>query len=415
MVLKRRGWAKWLAWSFLLFTVAFARTAAATEIQYTLSDIMAQKITGDFSAVQDVVGTVAKANAGGCQLTFTGQNEISWTRTDCQALFEREPLVDLTFAAASGFKTTIAVGSTITLKPKMAAAPPPIVEIDKEALRVKTPPAGTKPYVYRFVGKELTKLTVDPNNGSFNVTAKDLGPNLKLYAEFDKEGTDLAGFVALDVTALAALEPKGNEKRPPAEPDDTEDFCVREPGDPEYVVCADLVPETENRTIEMLGPKGFVTSHVMVPNRAVIVKVRHEDTQSLEIKIKGDRGLVKPRLNDQAREAKPTKELTAVGKSEVSHLVTTRRFGPRQVGEVDITVAAKWKAQDGTEKKREELVELMVEETYFGALRIGVATVLGGATEQSFGVRSINGSKQPEIVPTSTGDADFELVLGFAP
>ena len=81
------------------------------------------------------------------------------------------------------------------------------------------------------------------------------------------------------------------------------------------------------------------------------------------------------------------------GHAEPQLVVTEKSFAPRPPGNFYITVTL----QDEFEVIATDTLEVVVEETYSGAFRIGVAGVLFGAVDGDYKVRKRAGSDQPEV------------------
>ena len=91
---------------------------------------------------------------------------------------------------------------------------------------------------------------------------------------------------------------------------------------------------------------------------------------------------------------------------------TTRLFAPRVPKAevtVDVTVGA------GEEIYAKTAVQLIVEETFSGALRMGIAGIFGNAVDRTYRPYMHAGSGQYEIVSNESGPFDLEFVIGFAP
>lgn len=60
-------------------------------------------------------------------------------------------------------------------------------------------------------------------------------------------------------------------------------------------------------------------------------------------------------------------------------------------------------------------MELFVEKTYSGALRLGIGALFGPTVDHEYRSVRVDGSAQNEIVASTGGRAEFELVAGYAP
>lgn len=85
--------------------------------------------------------------------------------------------------------------------------------------------------------------------------------------------------------------------------------------------------------------------------------------------------------------------------------VTVLQFAPRRPGNLELTIQA-----DG----RTTTTEIIVESTFAGAFRLGVALLGGGAVERGYAAQAPPGGTQPEIVSVTGGPVDLEVVAGFA-
>jgi len=171
------------------------------------------------------------------------------------------------------------------------------------------------------------------------------------------------------------------------------------PGD-SYLICIDMVH----------GGKvvfGSATSPILRPNRSVIVRVFYPAaSKSARIEMGGVRGITTPGFDTGS--GTPVVQSAA---PESPPLVTEAVFGPRRPGSADVTVTVTPKDGDVVTK----IVELTVEPTYVGAIRVGIAGVFGPGIDRTYEARRINGSSQYEISSASFGAASAELLLGFAP
>ena len=189
----------------------------------------------------------------------------------------------------------------------------------------------------------------------------------------------------------------------------SQDFCKADPAGAKYVVCLDLIQNST--TFRAVGTDAsaasFVKRQIMRPNAGLLVMVRHDAKSTVGAQLGGERGLFVSRIVSNV----PDANANAAMLPDVTAIVTTRPFGPRLPGAADLTVTET--AADGT--VRSQVIELIVEETHAGALRLGIASVFGKAVDRSYEARRVNGSQQSEIVATGANKVDFELVLATAP
>lgn len=173
----------------------------------------------------------------------------------------------------------------------------------------------------------------------------------------------------------------------------TEDWCPVA-GKDEVVLCWDLT-----------GPGPEVTSstrrQVIKPDTEVVVRVKHFVDQTVTLSQKGHAGVTRRGVreaDDAEFNSRDTDKPTTV---------TPRDFAPRRPGDASVLV---------TLGSGEVLThELVVQQTYNGALRTGIAFVGGGAVDADYAAATLAGASTQEVVATSRGGADVELVVGFAP
>lgn len=155
------------------------------------------------------------------------------------------------------------------------------------------------------------------------------------------------------------------------------------------------------------------TGHTMRPNRPIYFYVQHRGGagQQVNVKLSGNLALIMPgTVNGTTRpNAAPLAKA----------LIRRFEFGPRGVGPVTATV----EVQDGA-VARSMTVELVVKETYLGALRMGVGLALMGAVDRAYegrlqptpmGMPGTTPDKLYKVAATTDNPVDFELVFGFAP
>lgn len=124
----------------------------------------------------------------------------------------------------------------------------------------------------------------------------------------------------------------------------------------------------------------------------------------------GVRGLFSPATRNLTNTEMRTQSSSSGEEETIGVVVTTQEFAPRKPGDADITVRL-------TEKDKPAAtypIELIVEETYSGAVRLGIGLPFGGAQDAKYGVVTRSGSSQAEIVAEQFGVADLELVVGYS-
>ncbi len=174
--------------------------------------------------------------------------------------------------------------------------------------------------------------------------------------------------------------------------------------------CSD--PSLDKRAICLfVQPDGSVSdqyippkfkNHVVPPNTSVKVTVVAPRGTNVNVAMRGTRGLYTPPLDGP--------NSVQVGPSgNDGPLVRTWSFASRTPGEADITLTA-----NGVTTT----VELVVEKSYAGAIRLGLGVVFPPGSlnrDRTYQAVQRPGSDQHEIVATDAGPAEFELVLGYAP
>lgn len=188
--------------------------------------------------------------------------------------------------------------------------------------------------------------------------------------------------------------------------------CVRPAGfRRHYLICVDALNQA-------LAPSNLPSGgHVINPNRPILVLVRH-DQEYVKVVMDGKVGLLEPGIRKEVRGEQgvapsgqePPKEKNQQAKRV---LVSQTAFAPREPGRADISVQVGPK--DDPSQRQTIIIEVIVETTYAGAVRVGVASVFGGAVDRAYAVQARPGSGQAEIVATNNSMFDLELTLGFAP
>ncbi|MEM6731771.1 MAG: hypothetical protein AAF658_09450 [Myxococcota bacterium] len=92
--------------------------------------------------------------------------------------------------------------------------------------------------------------------------------------------------------------------------------------------------------------------------------------------------------------------------------VTERLLPPRTPGEFKVSISLGANGSRGDVEKLD--VDLAVEQTYLGAVRVGIGLVGLDATNAEYESRTSVGSQQAEIIAGDPSDLEFELVIGYA-
>lgn len=148
---------------------------------------------------------------------------------------------------------------------------------------------------------------------------------------------------------------------------------------------------------------------VIRPNTPILVVVSYRDLPTgtrIAISAEGQVGLFTPGSRNE------TGIIANARVDQPEPLPFIQPLGPYLPGSVTVHVRVVSSAPNTT--PIDLPTQLIVEETFSGALRLGIGGVFGGAVERGFALRTAPGSSQPEIVATNGGDMDAELVLGAA-
>jgi hypothetical protein len=182
------------------------------------------------------------------------------------------------------------------------------------------------------------------------------------------------------------------------------------------VICVDAVDGDTAKAPHISGSSG--SFHVIKPNTSVLVMVRHLDNTGVRISMGGQVGLTSLGYQNLTGQPEAGQQRSKSGEAASaapppSPTVSAYSFAPRKVGSADIRVQL---LDRGKQSVLDELnVEVLVEQTYIGALRIGIGAVLGNAVDRAYVAQKAGGSGQYQLATTTQSVADPELVLGFAP
>lgn len=182
------------------------------------------------------------------------------------------------------------------------------------------------------------------------------------------------------------------------------------------VICVDAVNGDTAKAPHISGSSG--SFHVIKPNTSVLVMVRHLDNTGVRISMGGQVGLTSLGYQNLTGQPEAGQQRSKSGEAASaapppSPTVSAYSFAPRKVGTADIRVQL---LDRGKQSVLDELnVEVLVEQTYIGALRIGIGAVLGNAVDRAYVAQKTGGSGQYQLATTTQSVADPELVLGFAP
>lgn len=412
--------------------LAYAHPAAAADltVPYTAGDLAAGKIRIP-DALKGQLGLrdgIQRAyELGGCKLVLTGSEiQAGSAKADCTALWLAKDLKAMSLSSA-GFSAALKDNLVLTpLTPK--SLPSDAFELVKapkgfecKLCSAAAPPnEGYKVWLYVNEHRGWAEFTAtdkgfdlpgepikraEANGGSAQITG---------FANFDDKGQSGYSSFTIPVGDKRAGDEKGGDEVGDSacpEVNDLKDFCSTPPGDPKlYQVCFDLVSQGSGAGFPTIYPSG--NQQIILPNRRVHVKVRHFANEKVEMSMQGDRGLFQPGFQISVPGEAHAEGGRKLNRTGCSARVSETTFGPRRPGQpADIVV----KATSPGREERSQKLELLVEETYFGAVRLGAAVVFNEAVERVYEPRTSPGSGQQEVAVKDGGAMNTELVLGFAP
>lgn len=181
--------------------------------------------------------------------------------------------------------------------------------------------------------------------------------------------------------------------------------------DASYVICINLAassdPAGAHQRYQAQGPQ----DGIIRPNRSTVVIVKHQVGDVVDVEMVGESGLTRPTIRTDQSETARNAAQSAPPNAPPTFMKTVARFGPRKPGPADVKVSMR----KGEQTSVVATYPLVVEEMYYGAVRLGVGAVFGDAVGRSYEARRVGGSQQAEVAATTSGPVDFELVLGIAP
>lgn len=419
--------------------------ASTLDIPFTPADLAEGKIKGNFDALfvsgQTSASIADKTNK--CKLKFTATNTLVWDKADaqdktpsgCSMLWDSIQEKDFTFEFLSVPSKTNDV--TVTFKPVKIAGSLAEPNVDKTQIvsfsQLDVPDAGELYFPVPLGNpNEFRWEKATRSDDTFKIPELLRKTKHVAYANFDdKKNVGTWNTVEIDPTqptnAGGGTSGGGSLPNPPT-PTVTpnyEGFCnVDNPNieDTKYIVCLDLYEDGDEDALENGSGGAFrfipeTRGHILLPNRAVIVRVRHPRGTRVTISMDGKRGLSKGIIDNRTPEqvkAEAKADGQPVPTQIYSDVISEVSFGPRLPGESDIKVVLE--RAEGNEKKTSTYrTEVTVEELYIGAFRLGLGPVFQGAVERSYAAEVMPGSQQAQIVAKTSGTTDLELVLGFAP
>ena len=151
---------------------------------------------------------------------------------------------------------------------------------------------------------------------------------------------------------------------------------------------------------------------VITPNTEIKIVVRKQETDRISIKINGKQGLLDPRSTTKRETGAEEQGRPVEGKTvKVEEIHCS--FPPYLPGDANIEVEVYFNP-DKKDSDRKEIFGLIVKNAYFGAVRLGIAAVMGAAVDQSYYAKTMPGSSQREIAAHDQNWADGELVVGYS-
>ena len=157
---------------------------------------------------------------------------------------------------------------------------------------------------------------------------------------------------------------------------------------------------------------------ILAPNSSMEVFVVHSEKQKVTLALSGETAFEVPGLLNQTGiktvdGTAATEELVDESKSCNSVALTQAIFGPRTPGSHKLTV----KVETDAEPKKSNTFELpfLVRKYFSGAMKLSMAVIVGNSVQYNYEVAKVGGSETKEIILTSGGRAEFEMVVGYTP
>jgi hypothetical protein len=135
------------------------------------------------------------------------------------------------------------------------------------------------------------------------------------------------------------------------------------------------------------------------PNEVIRVLVWHRADHQVQIAMNGTLGILSPHVQDP--EIGPDARGDGPQGAEVALVVTEQRFALELYDSDNALVGAL-------------AVEMIVETSYVGAIRLGVGANFLGAVDAGYEARTYPGSNQAEVAVSEGGAMDLDLMLGYA-
>lgn len=440
---------KYRIWSLLvaLGLLLAGREAAAETVQvpYMVAHLAAKSIPLPPNVwTTPPTGNVTATPIEGCEVWLTAKT-ITPKDSDpakCKALWQSKFPVALTIDAKKLEKSTTATLAKDPVLPALKEPQPgdlgksPMLKRVKEQIECTVCKAEkfADYHMYFWVpeseGHHWEKRAAQQDKDGKGVFFDVVGPlastsePLDVTVNFDEKGIVQDSEKQFQVPSEASDIRKVPPCPDPAEKLD--EFCdpMRTPARG-YLLCVDLAKGADAKVTRIYSRNnGDATTatlddrRTLLPNRDMLLLVRHRANEDITVTRQGDIGLTKSGTDNQAGgggtasggDEKPKVEEKVPCPKAV---VTERPFAARKPGRSDVEI--KLMDHGTTTAKLVYPVELIVEETYVGAIRLGVAALFNDAVDRSYEARTYPGSKQAEIGATTFGHVNAEIVLGFAP
>lgn len=144
------------------------------------------------------------------------------------------------------------------------------------------------------------------------------------------------------------------------------------------------------------------------PNRVIRVWIEHPDTLAVSAGLGGVAGITPPKVQEETLE----RGINEREKSDNERLIVTeRQFAPRQPGLAQLAIEF---FDAYGEKVRVVPIELLIEQHYVGAIRLGIGLNFLGAADAEYAAVTRPGSQQAEIAVSSGGELGVDLMIGYA-
>jgi hypothetical protein len=210
------------------------------------------------------------------------------------------------------------------------------------------------------------------------------------------------GLIAVLPTSMSVA----NEPQPP----DLTCPPARLPFKDMVVVCVDASADSVSYR---LFPEG---TRAVKPNRHFLVHVIHPQDRRPSMSLGGTAGSWAMGSRSTFKVSGDISGTGSTGELEEGPapiIATQRVFAPRMPGAVDLSVS--FTDDAGGELGDPLTLEFVVDETYSGAFRVGVAGIFVGGLESTYETVLAPGSNQTEISGGTRNFVDIDLVIGYSP